>query len=144
MTTTPKKIIFLTNPEFGQLNVQLSTAYALLQLAPHVEVHFATHRNVEAQVRATSDMALKRCPPGRTPIIFHHVGPSYMECLDSKPRSGKDELLVRPGFRTMWPRADWMVSLSIMPQKGTSAYPLFTLLDDLRLSLGQSAICRQV
>ncbi|KAI9147368.1 Glycosyltransferase sdnJ [Paramyrothecium foliicola] len=144
MDSSRKKIMFLTNPEFGQLNVQLSTAYALLHLAPDVDVHFVSHGSVENDVRKTSNLALKTCTPGRSPIHFHAVGPSYTEALKDS-ESGEDSLFVKPGFWEMWGRTTYMMKYAC-PWKEEEYAELYEqtlkVLDDVKPDLAAvDSIC---
>lgn len=69
----PKRVLLLVTGEFSQANVHLSTAHALLQVDPNVEVHFGSFKEIRDDVQATSDYALKSCPEGRKPIVFHEL-----------------------------------------------------------------------
>ncbi|EJT78670.1 hypothetical protein GGTG_03769 [Gaeumannomyces tritici R3-111a-1] len=80
MAAPPKKILFLSNAEFGELTVVLATCDALMHAAPAVQLHVATYGGQpERAVAATSDYA-RRTSPAAAPIVFHQVsGPSYVD-----------------------------------------------------------------
>ncbi|KAK4140284.1 uncharacterized protein C8A04DRAFT_40002 [Dichotomopilus funicola] len=74
----PRRILFFTNSDFGQANVVLATAHALLHHDSQVEVHIASFRALEEAVHHTSTFALKTAPhkphqdaTTSTPITFH-------------------------------------------------------------------------
>ncbi|KAK4034463.1 hypothetical protein C8A01DRAFT_49169 [Parachaetomium inaequale] len=67
-----KRILFFTNSDFGQANVVLATAHALLHIDPQVEIHIASFRPLEEEVKSTSAFALKAFLHKHSkPIIFH-------------------------------------------------------------------------
>ncbi|KAH6619561.1 hypothetical protein B0J18DRAFT_434421 [Chaetomium sp. MPI-SDFR-AT-0129] len=71
----PRRILFFANSDFGQANVVLATAHALLHHDPQVEVHIASFHALEEAVHSTSAFALKTTPHKHattpTPITFH-------------------------------------------------------------------------
>lgn len=70
--TRPKIVLFFTNSDFGQANVVLATAHALLHNAPEVEIHIASFHALGEAVESTSAFALKTSPHERgKPITFH-------------------------------------------------------------------------
>lgn len=68
-----KKILMFTNSDYGQANVALATAHALMHAAAHVEVHLASFHGLEGAVKETSDFARKTAPGNSAaqPLIFH-------------------------------------------------------------------------
>lgn len=105
---TRKKILFFTNCDFGQANVILATAHALVQTSPDlIEVHIASFHKLGRTVHDTSTFALKTLASKHpdeptktaTPFTFHGIsGRIYFEaCFDSK--TGIEPLLhLRPGL----------------------------------------------
>jgi len=74
MMADTKKILFLTNSDFGQANAVLAVAHALLvHHAPKVEIHIASFRGIRDAVAKTSNFALQSAPAGTAPIIFHEL-----------------------------------------------------------------------
>lgn len=69
----PRKILFLTNSDYGQANVVLATAHALLHVALDVEIHIASFHGLQHAVRTTSDFALSSVPRGSNTkaLVFH-------------------------------------------------------------------------
>ncbi|KAF5698761.1 glycosyltransferase family 1 [Fusarium mundagurra] len=70
-STSPKKILFLTNSDYGQANVVLATAYELVLAAEQVQVHIASFEALRPAVLATDQLAAGES--GRSPgrLIFH-------------------------------------------------------------------------
>lgn len=70
-----KRILFLTNSEYGQANVVLAVAHALMHAAADVEIHIASFEILGKAVRLLSDYALQTAPsPQRSKgIVFHTV-----------------------------------------------------------------------
>lgn len=128
------KILLISLPSLGQLNVQLSTAYALLTLHPEIEVHLASYSSGRNHVAKISDMALKACPPGRKPLIFHALGGTSHEDAQ-KPLNEEHSLINGPGFWGMWPRVPHLITLAC-PWNGpdfVSAYVgVCDVLDEVR------------
>lgn len=69
------KILFLTNSDFGQANVVLAVAHALLvRHGPDVEIHIASFGSLGDPVSKTSEFALQTSgKPGTRRIIFHEI-----------------------------------------------------------------------
>ena len=67
-----KKILFITNAEFGEAQVHLATCHAAVQEDPNVEIHFATYGGIESAVESASDYS-QRCTPHSKPFIFHEI-----------------------------------------------------------------------
>ncbi|KAI1496621.1 glycosyltransferase family 1 protein [Biscogniauxia marginata] len=81
-----KRVLLMTNSEYGQANVHLAVAHALLQQDDHVEVHIASFRPLRKSVLGISDLAC-RDAPGARPIAFHEL-----------PGATMFDALVRPRF----------------------------------------------
>ncbi|KAL8381634.1 hypothetical protein RB595_005764 [Gaeumannomyces hyphopodioides] len=99
MAAPPKKILFLSNAEFGELTVVLATCDALMHAAPSIQLHVATYGGQpERAVAATSDHA-RRTSPAAAPIVFHRVsGPSYVDELFRHFGSIPESYGLQPGF----------------------------------------------
>lgn len=83
-STSPKKILFLTNSDYGQANVVLATAYELM-LTGDVQVHIASFEALRRSILATDQLAADKSgkPPGR--LVFHSlVGTSQFDAA-SRP-----------------------------------------------------------
>ncbi|KAK1759120.1 hypothetical protein QBC47DRAFT_315170 [Echria macrotheca] len=93
------KVLFLTNSDFGQANVVLAVAHALLvRRGPDVEIHIASFGSLRDPVSKTSEFALRTSGKlGTRQIIFHEIdgiswGPAawrpevgYVEINDQVP-----------------------------------------------------------
>lgn len=55
--STPKKILFLTNSDYGQANVILATAYALFATRAPVELHVASEYDLEPEIKQAMKLA---------------------------------------------------------------------------------------
>ncbi|KAJ8128370.1 hypothetical protein O1611_g5264 [Lasiodiplodia mahajangana] len=71
-------VLFLTNSEHGLSNVFVATAYALLDLYPEIEVHYASFEQMAARIERVSNYAVRKTPSTEN-IIFHELpGPSFL------------------------------------------------------------------
>ena len=92
-TISPKRVLLLTNSEYGQANVFLATSYALLTLEDEdVEVHFASFPPVKPLVSTTSDHA-QQDRPGARPIIFHPIDGLDMVSAWSRPEIVAEQMV---------------------------------------------------
>lgn len=92
ITKKVKKVIFLTDSEYGQANVILAVAYEMLLLQQH-EVHVASFAPLQARIKDLNELV----PDNHVPATFHTVfGPSALEALVAK-----NEFIgpYRPGIR---------------------------------------------
>ncbi|KAL2161805.1 hypothetical protein VTH06DRAFT_7589, partial [Thermothelomyces fergusii] len=81
---TKKKVLLAVNSEYGQANVFLAAGHALQALDEDVEIHFASFKEIGADVASSSDYSV-RCTPGAAPWTFHPLdGPSWMEAIQGK------------------------------------------------------------
>ena len=102
MDNAPKSILLISDPELGQLNVQIATSYALLNLYPNLEVHLASSPSAAGKVAKISDHALQTCPANRSPIHFHALNsPSQSECFDTMPKDVIDNFATKISWRSM-------------------------------------------
>lgn len=65
-------VLFFALAESGQINVQLATAQALLQLRPNLEIHFASFDKMKDRIARVSSFARKSNPAVRD-IVFHSI-----------------------------------------------------------------------
>jgi hypothetical protein len=76
-----RRVLFLTNSESGQANVQLATCHSVLVNHPDVEVHIASFPRIAPMVSDVSSFALSQSSAAQ-PIHFHPLsGPSFRETL---------------------------------------------------------------
>ncbi|KAK3356802.1 hypothetical protein B0T25DRAFT_474923 [Lasiosphaeria hispida] len=89
----PKRVLFFTNSDFGQANVVLATAHALIHNAPGIEIHVASFGALETAVKKTSDYALETAPQSnaKTPITFHRLDGVSWGPATFRPGVGIDE-----------------------------------------------------
>ncbi|KAK6066196.1 UDP-glucoronosyl and UDP-glucosyl transferase [Seiridium cupressi] len=66
------RVLMLTNVEFGESNVFLATARALLQQNPSVELHIASFCSLESSVHSLREN-LQNSMPEVVPIRFHRI-----------------------------------------------------------------------
>ncbi|KAM0806648.1 putative Serine hydrolase FSH domain-containing protein [Seiridium cardinale] len=66
------RVLMLTNVEFGESNVFLATARALLQQNPSVELHIASFCSLESSVHSLREN-LQNSMPEVVPIRFHQI-----------------------------------------------------------------------
>ncbi|KAK4154439.1 hypothetical protein C8A00DRAFT_32789 [Chaetomidium leptoderma] len=121
----PKRILFFTNSDFGQANVVLATAHALLHSAPQVEIQIASFHALKEAVNSTSAFALKTSPHKHAkPITFHpldgiswgpatfrpEVGVAAANDLTPGPINSAKNILLIPAVMLPW-RPDEFLSL---------------------------------
>ena len=79
-----KKVLFLTNSEYGQANVILAVAHEL-RIQGHFDVHIASFHDLRQRVAQLNRSACNTAPSDlgdMSPITFHEiVGPSMMEAF---------------------------------------------------------------
>ncbi|KAM5344865.1 hypothetical protein ACJ41O_010727 [Fusarium nematophilum] len=97
---SPRKILMLTNSEYGQANVFISTAHALIEKDRDVKIHIASFPILEKVVREALDS------DGRNDglLTFHSLpGPTMVECLLRDKEPTKNMMAVsqlKPGFKS--------------------------------------------
>jgi hypothetical protein len=101
MAVRKQKILFLTNSDYGQANVVLASAHALLHIAPDVEIHIASFHRLAGAVRDISKDFKTNAQPGtdQQRLIFHGInGMSQFEAA-MRPETGMTEAYDRvPGL----------------------------------------------
>ncbi|KUI54172.1 Cyanidin-3-O-glucoside 2-O-glucuronosyltransferase [Cytospora mali] len=87
--TTPRRILFLCSSDYGQANVILATAHAVLATGSSVELHIASENRMEPQVQDTVRLADKMLPEAAPyQIHFHGIdGISQFQAM-SRPETG--------------------------------------------------------
>lgn len=100
----PKKILLLTNSEFGEANIYLATCHALIQADPTVEIHFASFNAVKNLVSTVNEYAHRTAPQAQ-PVVFHEIQglPMTEALLRESPDSSRGVYLpasfgLTPGF----------------------------------------------
>jgi hypothetical protein len=68
----PRKVLMLTNSEFGEANTVLAVAHALATGEGDVEVHVASFAELRKEIERTNVQVLHDAPKSR-PIIFHEI-----------------------------------------------------------------------
>lgn len=96
---TPKRILLLTNSEYGQASVHLAVAHTLAELyRGDVEVHVASFGPLAELVRSASEYATKQ-NPGALPFVFHRIKGTDMSAAWGRPELRLEEYNgLRPGF----------------------------------------------
>lgn len=90
--TAPRKILFLTNSDYGQSNVVLATAHAMLRLAPDAHVHIASQSALEPSVRQLD-------APDMPTATFHQIlGLSHFNATMRPHNLGSKTYNLPPGF----------------------------------------------
>ncbi|KAK4098901.1 glycosyltransferase family 1 protein [Parathielavia hyrcaniae] len=91
-----KKILLITNSEFGQANVFLAAGHALVSRDPDVQVHYASFPALSKPVSEASAYALQ-CTPNSRPFVFHALqGVSFVDVFQSF--NGFETISKRPGL----------------------------------------------
>lgn len=103
------KILLLTNVERGEANVFLSTAHALIEADPNVELHFSTFAGLDANVTSVWEEARRKVPQAK-PIVYHELtgvsmGTGVMQYFMRKNPGQKEitlpeSFMAKPGFST--------------------------------------------
>lgn len=107
----------LTNSEYGQANIFLATCYALMRIAPDVEIHLAPFAPIRTAVIAASEAGIK-AHPNASPINFYEIhGTNYFKALLSPEVGGRRLLEIAPSFRTM-PTVLRIIARAAMPCTG--------------------------
>ncbi|KAI8316732.1 hypothetical protein K4K61_000010 [Colletotrichum sp. SAR11_59] len=76
-----RKVLMLTNSEYGQANIFLATCYALMGTASNVEIHLASFAPIRTAVIAASEAGIK-AHPNASPINFYEIhGTNYFKAL---------------------------------------------------------------
>ncbi|KAK8010012.1 UDP-glucoronosyl and UDP-glucosyl transferase family protein [Apiospora arundinis] len=96
---SPKRILLLTNSEYGQASVHLAVAHTLVELyRGDVEVHLASFGPLTELVRLASEYATKQ-NPGALPFVFHRIKGTDMSAAWGRPELRLEEYNgLRPGF----------------------------------------------
>ncbi|KAH8651000.1 hypothetical protein BX600DRAFT_516598 [Xylariales sp. PMI_506] len=97
--SAPKRVLFLTNSEYGQAGVHIATALTVLELyRSAAEVHVASFRPIEKTVASASEYAVKTWQQAR-PIVFHRVAGIDVAAAWSRLEIRLEEYNgLRPGF----------------------------------------------
>jgi hypothetical protein len=97
-----RKVLMLTNSEFGQANVFIATTHALLESNPDVEIHIASFPSFEQPARRALTLSGTSTKNGDTPTYHALPGRTMFECLgsDADPANRIFSVsLLKPGFR---------------------------------------------
>ena len=78
-STTPARVLMLTNVDRGEANVFLATCSALYRANPDVEVHFATLPGLEKDVEQIYQEARTENSGVKHPIVYHTIDGPCME-----------------------------------------------------------------
>ncbi|KAI8251971.1 hypothetical protein K4K58_008240 [Colletotrichum sp. SAR11_239] len=112
-----RKVLMLTNSEYGQANIFLATCHALMGTAPDVEIHLASFAPIRTAVAAASEASIKAHPKASS-INFHEIhGTNYFKALLSHQVGGRRLLEIAPSFRTM-PTVLQIIARAAMPYTG--------------------------
>ncbi|KAF6802332.1 udp-glucoronosyl and udp-glucosyl transferase family protein [Colletotrichum musicola] len=114
-----RKILMLTNSEYGQANVFLATARSMLETDPTVEIHIASFKAIKPAVTETA-AAIAHDNPHATPIQFHEIdGMSSLEAWFENPDVGVSRLLEMAPTLCTRPTILSILSRASMPYTGT-------------------------
>ncbi|KAI8233352.1 hypothetical protein K4K54_010562 [Colletotrichum sp. SAR 10_86] len=112
-----RKVLMLTNSEYGQANIFLATCHALMGTAPDVEIHLASFAPIRTAVAAASEAGIK-AHPNASSIEFHEIrGTHYFKALLSPEVGGRRLLEIAPSVRTM-PTVLRIIARAAMPYTG--------------------------
>ncbi|KAJ3963093.1 hypothetical protein N0V92_000234 [Colletotrichum tropicale] len=100
MAPPKKKIIFLTNSDYGQANVVLSVAYALVHKSQDVEVHIASQARLKGPTsRLVKQLTADLGAAAVDAVKFHEVaGLSHFDSVDRPGNPTMETWLVNPNF----------------------------------------------
>jgi hypothetical protein len=72
---SPKRILFLTNSEYGQANVVLAVVHSLIHLSTDIECHIASFEALNKPIKAASEHAIQSAavPGAARSLIFHEL-----------------------------------------------------------------------
>ncbi|KAF3006326.1 hypothetical protein E8E14_002405 [Neopestalotiopsis sp. 37M] len=140
--SAPRRVLFLTNSEYGQANAVLAVVYALLHASTDVEVHVASFKALGDAIRLLSTYALETAPgPKRkNGIIFHEINgqpyartPLTRETFDLKPSlyNTSRVLLAVPEVISPWKPAEFTVVCEEVERIVDEVRPDLTLVEPL-------------
>jgi hypothetical protein len=103
MMSTDKRLLFLTNSDYGQANVVLATTHAIGLANPDVEIHVASFQELESGVYDASRFMQESAAQQKLPIpksfIFHKLqGISWGPATKRPGTAIFDTLELTPGF----------------------------------------------
>ncbi|KAJ0115235.1 Uncharacterized protein J7T55_001645 [Diaporthe amygdali] len=100
-------VLFITNPELGQLQVALAVAHSIVQQDASVEIHLATYKDAIAPgviAAASAYATASHSSPTPRPFVLHEIsGVPWADAVRSRSTSGKT--LILPSLRrrpTLW------------------------------------------
>lgn len=98
MSTTPKKLLFLTSSDYGQANVVLATTYALFALEALVEIHVGSEHALEPEIKQVMKLAEETLGISTTPskIHFHGIKGDSQFTAVSRPATGISDIWQLP------------------------------------------------
>ncbi|KAK0710775.1 hypothetical protein B0H67DRAFT_583402 [Lasiosphaeris hirsuta] len=120
-----KRVLFFTNSDFGQANVVLTTAHALIHVVPGIEIHIASFVALEVAVNKTSDFALGTAPQSiaKTPITFHRLNGISWGSATFRPEVGVAEANdLTPGLINS-AKVIFLIPSIMLPWRRTSSPP---------------------
>ncbi|KAI8235329.1 Glycosyltransferase sdnJ [Colletotrichum sp. SAR 10_86] len=100
MAPPKKRIIFLTNSDYGQANVVLSVAHALVHKSQDVEVHIASQARLKGPTsRLVKQLTADLGSAAVDAVKFHEVaGLSHFDSVDRPGNPTMETWLVNPNF----------------------------------------------
>ncbi|KAI8162932.1 hypothetical protein K4K49_000461 [Colletotrichum sp. SAR 10_70] len=100
MAPPKKRIIFLTNSDYGQANVVLSVAHALVHKSQDVEVHIASQARLKGPTsRLVKQLTADLGSAAMDAVKFHEVaGLSHFDSVDRPGNPTMETWLVNPSF----------------------------------------------
>ncbi|CAI0646602.1 unnamed protein product [Colletotrichum noveboracense] len=100
MAPPKKRIIFLTNSDYGQANVVLSVAHALVHKSQDVEVHIASQARLKGPTsRLVEQLTADLGSAAVDAVKFHEVaGLSHFDSVDRPGNPTMETWLVNPNF----------------------------------------------
>jgi UDP:flavonoid glycosyltransferase YjiC (YdhE family) len=98
MSTTPrKKILFLTNSQYGEAQVVIAVSHELLRRG-HCDVHIASHSALSGRVKELDDGAFGASPKESSSVVFHEFSGLSMHETRTK-KFGINDIHHKPGVR---------------------------------------------
>ncbi|KAI1410614.1 hypothetical protein F5Y13DRAFT_202088 [Hypoxylon sp. FL1857] len=123
-------VLFISNSELGLSNVQVASAYALLERHPEVQVHFASFTPMASRLRRISEYGRQKTSATRE-VVFHEL-PGQRTFVSAMVKAGRTlaSMIHPPGYAgisTIVGTATFIVS----PWSGEDHFTLYQEITDI-------------
>ncbi|KAH8678297.1 hypothetical protein BX600DRAFT_507255 [Xylariales sp. PMI_506] len=127
MSSSRKRILFLTNSDYGLANVILATAHSIMHTTANVEIHIASFQDLEGAVAKTSSFALETAPPGSKPhpIVFHCIKGATWGTAAFRPEAGLMEAYEHPPGLINSAKVTLLVPAILLPWHPEEFVPIY-------------------